>query len=192
MFGLALLLLASPLRADEQATGALTMFSNNPAASQPFPCGLRAVTVEGGYEQQPNGTREQLGFCNIGLNYYFANDWAFGFEATGLGCSQPQEDIAAGGAGIILRTHLWNYGRFSFYGDFASGVLEANNRIPPSGTDFNFTIQTGLGAAYRLSDHTELMIGIRDFHLSNARLEGADRNPSLNGIQGYLGLMFRM
>ncbi|MGD0388042.1 MAG: acyloxyacyl hydrolase [Tepidisphaeraceae bacterium] len=193
ILGLAIFAFASSVRADEQppATAVSTTLSNDVVTGEPFPRGLRVITLYGGYEQQPNGTRAQIGFCSLGLNYYFANNWAFGFEATGLGCSQPQDNVGAGGADMILRTHLWNYRRFSFYGDFAAGVLEANNRIPPSGTDFNFTIQSGVGAVYRLNEQTELMFGVRDFHLSNARQDGPDRNPSLNGIQGYMGLMFR-
>jgi hypothetical protein len=191
--GLAIFAFASSVRADEQfgATAASTTLSNDVVPGEPFPRGLRVVTLYGGYEQQPNGTRAQIGFCSVGLNYYFANNWAFGFEATGLGCSQPQDNIGAGGVDMILRTHLWNYRRFSFYGDFSPGILEANNRIPPSGTDFNFTIQSGVGAVYRLDEHTEIMFGVRDYHLSNARQDGPNRNPSLNGIQGYIGLMFR-
>jgi len=193
ILGLAIFAFSSSVRADEQfgAPTASTTLSNNVVTGEPFPRGLRVITVYGGYEQQPNGTRAQIGFCNVGLNYYFANNWAFGFEATGLGCSQPQDNVGAGGVDMILRTHLWNYRRFSFYGDFSPGILEANNRIPPSGTDFNFTIQSGVGAVYRLDEHTELMFGVRDYHLSNARSEGPNRNPSLNAIQGYVGLMFR-
>jgi hypothetical protein len=35
-----------------------------------------------------------------------------------------------------------------------------------------------------------LMGGVRGTHLSNARSEGEDRNPSLNGVEGYVGLLF--
>jgi hypothetical protein len=193
LLGLAIFIFAASAAADEQipATAASTTLSNDVITGEPYPRGLRVLTVYGGYEQQPNGTRAQIGFCNVGLNYYFANNWAFGFEATGLGCSQPQNNVGAGGVNLMLRTHLWNYRRFSFYGEFSPGVLEANHRIPPSGTDFNFTIQSGVGAAYRLDEHTDLMFGVRDYHLSNARMSGSSRNPSLNAIQGYVGLMYR-
>jgi len=193
LLGLAIFLFVSGVRADEQppATATSTTPSSDLLTGQPFPRGLQLVTVYGGYEQ-PNGTRGQIGFCNVGLNYYYATNWAFGFEATGLGCSQPRDNVGAFGGDIILRTHLLNYRRFSFYGDFAAGILQATDRIPPSGTDFNFTIQSGVGVAYRLDQHTDIMFGIRDYHLSNARMDGGARNPSLNAIQGYLGLMFRM
>ncbi len=190
---IALLIFCSHVYADEPGSELFpTTLASNVDSPDPYPRGLRLVTVYSGYAQQPTGEREQIGFCNVGLNYYFADNWAFGFEATGVGVSQDDNNIAAGGADIILRTHLWNYERFSFYGDFSAGVLEADYRLPPGGTDFNFTVRTGIGSAFRLTENTSLMFGLRYWHLSNARQEGPDRNPSLNAIEGYVGLMFRM
>jgi hypothetical protein len=162
------------------------------SASNPFPKGLRLVTVYGGFAEQPTGEREQLSLCNVGLNYYFWDNWAFGIEATGVLVDQDDHDSAAGGADILLRTHLINYERFSFYGDFTVGVLEADHVIPPGGTDFNFTIRTGVGAVYSFSDRVGILFGVRYLHLSNARQEGPSRNPSLNAIEGYAGFLFRM
>jgi hypothetical protein len=189
---MAILMVAAGARADTLVPTTVVSPSDDGASTVMFPRGLRLVTVYGGIAEQPTGLREQLAFCTAGLNYYFADNWAFGFEFTGLGAAQPQDDIAAGGADIILRTHVWSNQRLSIYGDIALGMLEADNRIPPSGTDFNFTMQSGVGTAIRLSQHTDFMLGIRYFHLSNARQHGADRNPSLNGIEGYAGIMFRM
>jgi hypothetical protein len=166
--------------------------ADDSASTLTFPRGLRLVTLYGGVMEQPTGLREQLSFCTAGLNYYFADNWAFGVEFTGVGAAQPQDDIAAGGGDILLRTHLWNYERLSIYGDVAVGVLEADDRIPPSGTDFNFTLQSGVGAAIQLCRRTDFFFGIRYYHLSNARQHGPDRNPSLNALEGYAGLMFRM
>jgi hypothetical protein len=161
-------------------------------ASNPYPKGLRLVTVYGGYAEQPTGEREQIYFTNVGLNYYFADNWAFGIEGTGMFINQNEHDAAAGGADILLRTHLINYERFSFYGDFTAGVLEADHAAPPGGTDFNFTIRTGIGGVYEVNDRVGVMFGLRYMHLSNARQEGPGRNPSLNAIEGYAGILFRM
>jgi len=37
----------------------------------------------------------------------------------------------------------------------------------------------------------DFIAGVRYFHLSNAKREGADRNPSVNAIQAVVGVMFR-
>jgi hypothetical protein len=187
-----LLILAVRARGQEMVPSTAVSASDTDNSTISFPKGLRLVTIYGGIAEQPTGEREQLAFCTAGLNYYFWDNWAFGIEFTGLGAAQTQEDVAAGGGDLLIRTHLWNYKQFSFYGDFAAGVLEASARIPPSGTDFNFDIQTGVGGAFHLYRNIDFLMGLRYFHLSNARQHGPERNPSLNAIEGYAGLMFRM
>lgn len=182
------LLVSATVRADDLFPTTTPAFS----PSTPYPHGLRLVTFYGGFAEQPTGQREQLSFATAGLNYYFLDNWAFGFEATGLLADQPDHDSAAGGADLLLRTHLLNEGNFSLFGDFAAGILEASRTIPPQGTDFNFTIQTGVGSIYQLTPRFGLITGLRYMHLSNARQEGPARNPSLNAIEGYFGFVFRM
>ena len=46
------------------------------------------------------------------------------------------------------------------------------------------------GTTYPLKDNLHLLTGVRYFHLSNARIEGNSRNPSINGVEGFLGLMW--
>lgn len=187
-----ILMLAAAAHAQDLIPSTAASPADDSASTIQFPRGLRVVTIYGGVSEQPTGEREQLAFCTAGLNYYFADNWAFGFEFTGLGAAQTEQDAAAGGSDLILRTHLWNYKQFSFYGDVAIGVLEAGDRIPPGGTDFNYDLQSGVGAAIHLYRNIDFLGGIRYYHLSNARQHGPDRNPSLNAIQGYAGLMFRM
>ncbi len=113
-------------------------------------------------------------------------------EFKGLEGLQPERDVTSFGGNFILRTHLIVRQNWSIYADVLPGVLESSHRIPPSGTDFNFTIETGFGFTTHLWDRTDLLAGVRYLHLSNARLEGSDRNPSLNAIEGYVGLLFKL
>jgi hypothetical protein len=125
-----LLTVCSHLYGDQPPPESPTTLNSELDSPDPYPRGLRVVTIYSGYAQQPTGEREQIGFGNFGLNYYFADNWAFGFEATGLGVSQDQNNIAAAGADIILRTHLWNYQRFSFLRRLFR--RRARSRLPPS------------------------------------------------------------
>jgi hypothetical protein len=43
---------------------------------------------------------------------------------------------------------------------------------------------------YRLADDTYLLGGARYFHLSNAKAHGSEKNPSYDGVEYYVGLMF--
>ena len=50
--------------------------------------------------------------------------------------------------------------------------------------------RAGIGLTYKLDESTYLFGGARYFHLSNARLEGIEHNPQMNGVEFYVGLMF--
>jgi hypothetical protein len=159
--------------------------------SDPFPQGLWTLETFGSYGNQP-WEREQLYSGTVGVSYYFWPNWCFGFEGNGLYGSQPGENVTSYGGNLLLRTHLIVEPNWSFFTDFSPGLLESNHRIPPGGTDFNFTIETGVGFTLNLWDRTDLLTGFRYLHLSNARQEGADQNPSLNAFEGYIGLLIRL
>jgi len=162
-------------------------------ASQPnpFPQGLWTLETFASYGNQP-WMREQLYSGTLGLSYYFWPNWCVGLEGKGLYGFQPENNVASYGGNFLLRTHLIVEPNWSFFADFSPGLLESSHRIPPGGTDFNFTIETGFGITAHLWDRTELLTGFRYLHLSNARQEGADRNPSLNAFEGYVGLLFKL
>ncbi len=61
-----------------------------------------------------------------------------------------------------------------------------------AGTRFVFVTRMGLGAAYPLDEHLHLMRGTRYWHLSNARVEGIERNPSINASEGYVVSMWSL
>ena len=129
--------------------------------------------------------------CRSVGNYYYRDNWAVGVEFTGLEATQQGGDARAGGGDILLRSHWVQIQRLSLFTDVALGFLQASHRVPAGGTFFNFTTQTGIGATLELTDNVDLITGLRYFHLSNARLDGPRRNPSINGIEGYLGMMYK-
>ena len=162
-----------------------------PTGPNPFPEGLWTGDTYFSLAVQP-WEREQLYSGVVGMNYYFWSNWSFGLELKGLEGLQPIENVTSFGGDFVLRTHLLVRQNWSIFAEFEPGILESSNRIPPSGTDFNFTLETGFGFTRHLWDRTDLLAGIRYLHLSNARQEGPDRNPSLNACEGYIGLMFKL
>src|SRR5438034_1013209 len=74
--------------------------------------------------------------------------------------------------------------------DIAPGVAWAGEEVPPGGTDFNITFRSGPGITYLLRPDLHLLAGVRYVHWSNAEMHGRDRNPSVNGVEGYVGVMF--
>lgn len=125
----------------------------------------------------------------VGLGYYFVDNVSLSAEISGF--TIQQEGFAyAGSTNLMLRQHFFTHGPMTLFADVGSGLFESNRNVPAGGTHFNFLFRTGLGATWRIADHTDLIVGLHYFHLSNARIKGYDRNPSINGIEGYMGVMW--
>lgn len=136
------------------------------------------------------GASETLISSNVGAGYCIFNNFALNIEGIGYGIIQNDPDTAAVGLQLIFRHHLIARDRWSIFADVGGGIFEAADDVPPGGTRFNFTLRTGLGLAYQLKPDLYLLAGLRYFHLSNAQIEGHERNPNINGVEGYVGLMF--
>jgi hypothetical protein len=126
------------------------------------------------------------------LGYYFVDNVSLSAELSGYDIRQDGEVAYAGQVALMLRQHFYTHGPLTIFADVGSGLFEANRDVPSGGTRFNFTFRTGLGATWRIGDHTHLVGGVHYFHLSNARLWGAQRNPSINAVEGYFGVMWTL
>jgi hypothetical protein len=59
---------------------------------------------------------------------------------------------------------------------------------PPRGTRLNYMTLTSVGLTRRLTRQTHAVASFRWMHLSNASLEGRNRNPDIEALGGYFGL----
>ncbi|HEY2589916.1 MAG TPA: acyloxyacyl hydrolase [Tepidisphaeraceae bacterium] len=176
-----------PLRA--QISEPLTAPSRPPAA---FPKGTWDLEVGGSFawEFYPYD-HEKIAAGSVGVGYYLADNFAAALSVPVSHVRQPEtHDATMVGLDLQLRYHFLQRDRVTLFADAIGGLAQADHPVPPGGTYFNFTLQLGLGATYRLADHAYFVGGLHFFHLSNAAIEGVDRNPDLNAVQPYLGVMF--
>jgi hypothetical protein len=178
----------TPLRADPTPSTTTTPSSN----PYDLPQGLWTFSTYGAFAAVPSSDRENIYSGVIGLGYYFIPNNSLSIELTGLTATQDGNDVTGGGANLLLRTNLLNTSAFSGFIDFGPGIVQTNHRFPEGGTDFNFYFKTGFGAEIHLSNRTDLLTGIRYLHVSNARIDGPARNPSINTIEAYLGVIFKL
>ena len=144
-----------------------------------------------GYLNDLGSQDTEGGFGTVGVGYHVWDNVSLSAEISGYFFAQPGDyDTAAVGGGVTLRHHLFNHGRSSYFVDVAFSAVQAGEPIPEDGTSFNFITQAGVGVAHGLSGGTHLLLGVRFTHLSNADREGDARNPSLNGISAYAGVLF--
>ena len=152
--------------------------------------GTRAFEVDGSYIDPVRFSDDKFYTAGVAASYYFADAVSVGGEVTGYFADQPEEDTAILGAGVLFRWHFLLAERYTLFADGGFGVSIAEEEVPEGGTHFNYTPKGGVGATIRLRDDLHLVGGFRFFHLSNANLHGRDQNPSQDGMQYYLGVVF--
>jgi hypothetical protein len=163
------------------------------AQSQPasdFSKGTFAITVLGEYARDFNGSKANIESGSVGVGYFFTDNISLNVELSGFAVQEPGPDSIITGGDLLIRHHFIRSGRFSLYIDVAGGLTYGTQRTPPGGTNFNFELESGPGIAWRLRDRLFLMGGARYLHFSTAAIDGHDRNPSVNAVAGYVGLMY--
>lgn len=172
---------------------ACLLFATAALAADPpatlFPRGTADLTLDASFIHDWDRGNSNFAAAGAGVGYYFLDNVSLGLELNGYQIFQDQSTYA-GGVALLGRHHFFTHGRWTIFADVGFGVFEANDPVPAGGTHFNFTFRSGLGVTYRLREGLDLMGGVRYFHLSNARIEGRNRNPSANGFEPYFGLMW--
>jgi hypothetical protein len=154
-----------------------------------FPRGTTDLTLDASFIHDWDRGNSNFAVAGAGAGYYFLDTVSLGLEINGYQVFQDQSSYA-GGVALLGRHHFFTHGRWSIFADVGFGVFEANDPVPAGGTHFNFTFRSGLGATYRLHEGLDLIGGVRYFHLSNARIKGRVHNPSANGFEPYVGVMW--
>ncbi len=163
------------------------------AADRPasFPKGTISFQAYGSYS---DGIDQKEIFYSgaAGGSYYVFDNLSLGLEANAFQVVQsPGHNTTMYGLAGVLRHHIFDINdHFTVFTDVSFGPVIAGQRIPAGGTYFNFTPRTGLGTTYKIKDNLYFLGGVRYFHLSNAHIEGRRNNPSVNGLEGYVGLMW--
>lgn len=152
--------------------------------------GTQSWSLTGGYTQERTGEEESLSNLTISRGYYFLNNVSIEAQVPIYFAHTETEDAGGFGVQADARWHFLNIQRFSLYADILGGVLWTSEDFPTGGTEFNFTYAGGPGASFRLTDSTYLVAGYRFQHVSNGFIEGRDRNPIMNSLGGYVGVMW--
>ncbi|HEY7115312.1 MAG TPA: acyloxyacyl hydrolase [Tepidisphaeraceae bacterium] len=162
-----------------------------PAAAKPFAQGTKSFQLETSYTPPIRFSTNEFATGTVGVGYYIFDNHCLTLLAHGMHTNQEfDQDADGGGVSVMGRWHFYNPGRFTFYFDGGGGYSWWNNAVPVGGTTYNFTARVGLGAGYRLFDDTYLTGGARYFHLSNGQQHGREKNPSYDGVEYYVGLLF--
>ena len=179
--------------AETQTAPADSNGRSDPSHGEQFPRGTWTLQVDGAFLRARTNPRfEQFAGGHVGVGYYVLDRLSINADVPVYWVNQSGPNAVAGGFDLLARWHFVERGRLSLYLDGGAGFLVADHDVPRGGTHFNFTPQIGIGATWLLDDHTYLIGGARLLHLSNAGIDGHDRNPSVDGsLMGYVGIGWR-
>ena len=128
-----------------------------------------------------------FGLLGGGASQFFANGHSISAELNSLYFNQNGDDAAGLNFNLLLRFHFYRRQNWSLFFDGGAGIIGMTNKVPTGGSDFNFTPQVGGGATIRIAEQKRLMLGLRWHHISNA--DTFDKNPGLDSIMGYVGII---
>ena len=209
-------LAAAPIAAAEglELNTALAFDADAARASQPAPAGEHAAAPEtpvseparpafgapgpwwgqlgAGYAREL-GASDPANDFNLAFSCstFLVQDFEFIIETSGWYFDQPGDNAFGLNVCLVFRWHFLSRETWSLYADAGGGVLVSTDLVPDGGTGFNFTPRIGVGGTFQLGESANrLVVGVRWDHISNARIEGEDRNPSRDGIMGYAAIQF--
>lgn len=98
--------------------------------------------------------------------------------------TKPFAAKAAGGS-FLIQYNFLSFGRWMPFWDAGAGMIWTNlaPRISEQSTQFDFTLETGPGVHYFVTDRLTWTMGVRLHHISNGGL--GDRNTGINGVLPY-------
>lgn len=123
------------------------------------------------------------------LTYFIDTDIEIGAEFAGWVIFQ-NDDTVAGSFSLLGRYHFYQQPRYSLFAEASLGVFVAGDDVPDTGTSLNLLPRLGLGGTYQLTKNGDarLIAGFHWHHISNARFDGANNNPSRDAVGLFAGL----
>jgi opacity protein-like surface antigen len=172
------------------ATMSVACFHNPAKASPPiFRKGTQTWTLSGAYTQERTGDDQYLAAFTLGRGLYVIDNAALDVQMP-IYYAHDEQSAAGIGLQAVARYHFLNINRFSLYGDILGGLLWTSDDFPAGGTELNFTYAAGPGASFQLNERVHIIFGYRFQHISNGFIKGRDRNPIMNSLGGYIGLLW--
>lgn len=149
-------------------------------------------TVQFGYAREVNVSDPANDFhLSFAFSTFLVEDFEFMIRLGLWAFDQPGKDAIGLGFELGFRWHFFEHGDLTVFADGGAGLFGSSHNVPEGGTSFNFTPFAGAGMTHAIgSSGTRLVLGVRWHHISNARINGEDRNPSRDGVMVYAGVQF--
>lgn len=150
------------------------------------------LTLGVGVAHNFNSATDFNGFAQIST--FIAPKFELGFELGGWYFDQPGKNAEGVSGSLAMKYHFWHSEKrdITAFGELGIGVLVASRQVPAGGTNVDFMPRAGAGLTWEVAQGVRLVGGMRWHHISNARIKGDSRNPSRDGLMGYVGVSFAL
>ena len=158
------------------------------ATADPFVRGARYWSVTTGASRDASlGT---VSLAQFNINHYIAHRLALVYGGM-VGYVNTNRAPAAvlGGPDLGMRWQWLTAGRWSTYLEGLVSAVWQTQPLTEESLRFNFDLEPGSGATYRLNERTLVQGGFRWHHLSNARVRGQAHNFGYDGPMLYVELL---
>jgi hypothetical protein len=137
-----------------------------------------------------NGSTEWLVAGLLGVLYQFADRWALAVETnlTYVGQDHVRNAFIVG-LSPLVRFDAFRRGRTAVFVELGPGWSWSDGTVPARGTHFNYMAQAGGGVVFGGGPNARFIAGARWVHFSNAGREGRGRNPDIEALGGYFGVL---
>jgi hypothetical protein len=150
--------------------------------------GSRRWYVVGGFGVDATDTGNTMALAGLGFSQFIEQGLSLDLEFAASGYFQEGDDGYGLGAALIFRWHIYSQPDWTIFFEGGAGLMGTTNKVPADGSGFNFTPQAGIGYTKALDDGARLLLGVRWFHVSNART--FEDNPGRDHVLGYVGISF--
>ncbi|MDX2117454.1 MAG: acyloxyacyl hydrolase [Planctomycetota bacterium] len=129
---------------------------------------------------------------HVAWSWFLVDRLEWGLEGGAWYFDQEGSNEWGASAHMLFRWHFWmsEDRKWSIFADAGIGLLAATGDVPPGGTSFDFMPRVGAGFTHEIAENTRLEAGVRWHHISNARINGDNENPSRDGVLLYTGVIF--
>jgi hypothetical protein len=137
-----------------------------------------------------NGSTEWLAAGLFGVLYRFADRWSLAVETNLTYVGQDGvRDAFIVGVSPLVRFDALCRDRLTLFVELGPGWSWSDSSVPARGTHFNYMAQAGGGVLFGGGPNVKIVTGVRWVHFSNAGREGRSRNPDIEALGGYSGVV---
>lgn len=132
----------------------------------------------------------RISLLQLNVNEYILDNLAIHYGATfGYADTKRTKSGVCGGPELGIRLHFFKNQHWSTYAEASIAAGFYQYPVKEGTLKFNFDLQPGVGATFRITENAHVRGGMRWHHLSNARIGGSSRNYGYDGVMFYFGMM---